>query len=181
MIRIHNEFIGGNGQLIKRVGDDIYIRNELRDTIDDWFYWAFCIEGAAGQTLTFHLGHKRIGYWGPAVSHDRKVWRWLGTGIGGDTFTYQFGDDENCVYFAHHMLYDPARFYDLTERHGLTVGELCKSPKGRSVPYLTIGDGDRMILLTARHHACESTGSYVLEGTVDAILNNPIPDRKSVV
>lgn len=180
MIRIHNNFVGGNIQLIKRMGQDVYLRNELRDMVDDWFYWAFCIEGAQGETLTFHLGHGRVGYWGPAVSHDRKEWTWLNTGIGGDTFTYTFREDEDCVYFAHHMLYDPDRFSALLQRHGLSAGELCKSPKGRSVPFLSFGEGAKTILLTARHHACESTGSYVLEGALDELLSAPMKDVRII-
>jgi len=179
-MRIHNEFIGGNIEIIKQIGQDFYMRNELRDTLHDWFYWAFCVEGAEGQTLTFHVGHKRIGYWGPAVSHDLKTWHWLDTGINDDTFTYHFGKDENKVYFAHHMLYDPNRFSALAETHGLSVGELCKSPKGRPVPCLSVGEGERTILLTARHHACESTGSYVLEGVLDALLQEPIPNTRVI-
>ena len=180
MIRIHNEFIGGNVEVIKQIGQDFYMRNELRDTIHDWFYWAFCVEGAEGQTLTFHVGHKRIGYWGPAVSHDLKTWHWLDTGINDDVFTYQFGKDEHRVYFAHHMLYNPDRFPTLLEQHGLAVSELCKSQKGRPVPYVTVGEGERTILLTARHHACESTGSYVLEGVLDALLQKPIPNTRVI-
>lgn len=31
-------------------------------------------------------------------------------------------------------------------------------------------DGTRLLLLTARHHACEATASYLLEGAVDRLL-----------
>ncbi len=39
---------------------------------------------------------------------------------------------------------------------------------------MRFGDGNRSIILTARHHACESTGSYVLEGVLDDLIDNPI-------
>ncbi len=176
-MRIHNEFVGGNIHVIKQIGNDVYLRNELRDTIGDWFYWAFCVEGAEGQTLNFHFGYRRVGYWGPAVSHDLIHWHWLDS-ADGESFTYQFGADENRVYFAHHMLYHPDHFTAFAESHGLAVSELCKSPKKRSVPYLSIGEGERTILLTARHHACESTGSYVLEGVLEELLSSPIPNTR---
>ena len=177
MIRIHNEFIGGNIHVIGQIGNDVYLRNELRDTLGDWFYWAFCVEGAEGQTLTFHFGYRRVGYWGPAVSHDLKEWKWLDR-AEGESFTYSFGKDETKVYFAHHMLYHPDRFLTLAANHGLAVDELCKSPKGHSVPYVTIGEGEQTILLTARHHACESTGSYVLEGVLDELLSAPLANTR---
>ena len=35
-------------------------------------------------------------------------------------------------------------------------------------------EGYKKVLLTSRHHACESTGSYVLEGVIKALCENPI-------
>ena len=32
------------------------------------------------------------------------------------------------------------------------------------------------MILTARHHACESTGNYVLEGMLEELLRHPLPD-----
>lgn len=42
------------------------LKNEVRDSGDDWFYWAFCAEGAAGKELTFQFDPNRIGCFGPA-------------------------------------------------------------------------------------------------------------------
>jgi len=54
-MKIHGNFTGGNIRVLKVDGSHVYVQNELRDTIGDWFYWAFCVEGAQGQTLTFHF------------------------------------------------------------------------------------------------------------------------------
>ena len=65
------------------------------------------------------------------------------------------------------------------ERHGgeaaLCLSELCRSRKGRSVELLTIQEPDGpepsgTVLLTARHHCCESMASYTLEGFLEAAL-----------
>ena len=165
---IHNHFTGGNIAVKAMDGCHIYLENELRDTMEDWFYWAFCVEGAQGKELTFHFQKHRLGYWGPAVSHDLVHWKWLDD-CRDDTFTYHFGEDENKVYFAHNMLYHPDRFANYAKDMGWTLTELCKSRKGRSVPCLQLGEGSRSILLTARHHACESTGNYVLEGVLEEL------------
>ena len=69
-MNIHANFIGGNIRVLKMEGADVYMQNEIRDTTEDWFYWAFCVEGAQGQTLHFHLDKKWIGYYGPAISRD---------------------------------------------------------------------------------------------------------------
>ena len=182
---IRRDFTGGNIVADVR-GDDVFLCNELRDTPYDWFYWAFCVEGAAGRTLSFRFDGQRIGYFGPAVSRDLSSWRWLADTGGqaydherdGETFSYRFGPTEDRVYFAHHALYHPDRFAAFCRERGLTPGELCRSERGRSVPFVTFGRGRRQVILTARHHACESTGDYVLEGVLDELIRAPLPDAQ---
>lgn len=176
MIRIHSDFTGGNIRILQQNGDEYILQNDLRTTADDWFYWAFCVEGAAGETLRFVLRDTRIGHFGPAVSHDLRGWTWLGGYTGDGCFTYTFGAKEDKVYFAHSLLYHPDRFADFAAARGLSLGELCKSGKGRSVPSLSVGEGSTRIMLAARHHACESPGSFVLEGLLDSLIADPIPD-----
>ncbi|MBQ7642710.1 MAG: hypothetical protein IJS67_02290, partial [Clostridia bacterium] len=174
---ISKDFVGGNIEVVDRKGNDVYLKNELRDTQGDWFYWAFCVENAAGESVTFHFGRNRLGYFGPAVSRDLKKWQWLGK-CGENEFTYNFGKDENRVYFAHSMLYHPDRFYAFAAENGIKTREFCKSRKGRSVPCMKIGGGDISVILTARHHACESTGNYVLEGVLRELISDPLPNAK---
>ena len=177
MISIHNNFVGGNIRVKELTGDTVVLENELRDTEGTWFYWAFCVEGAEGRTLTFELEENRLGYFGPAVSHDLYEWHWLGE-CNGNSFTYRFGENDSRVYFAHNMLYHPDRFLAFCESRGLHTDELCKSRKGRSVPCLTLGNGKRGITFTSRHHACESTGTYVMEGIIDELSCSPLSDSK---
>ena len=99
MINIHGNFIGGNICVKEILEDTVLLENEIRDTQGDWFYWAFCVEGAQGRTLTFKMQQTRIGYWGPAVSHDLAEWSWLDP-CDENSFTYSFGKDEERVYFA---------------------------------------------------------------------------------
>lgn len=175
MYRIHSDFTAGNIVVKSQNNTEVVLENDLRDTTTDWMYWAFCIEGAEGMTLTFHMQNLRLGYWGPAVSHDLKNWHWSHQ-VDGNHFTYHFGPDESKVYFAHHMLYHPARFHRFIESKGIQAEEFCVSRKGRSVPCIHFGSGSKQLILTARHHACESTGNYVLEGVLDTLLADPLPD-----
>ena len=180
MINIHGNFIGGNISVKEICGDTVVLENELRDTQGDWFYWAFCVEGANGRTLTFQMQNNRLGYWGPSVSRDLEEWSWLDS-CNQDSFTYSFGENESKVYFAHHMLYHPNRFHSLCHNLNLKEKELCKSKKGRSVPCLHIGNGINSIIFTARHHACESTGNYVLEGVISELVQSPIEDARILI
>lgn len=182
MFEIDNGFVGGNIQVVGRIKGKVFLKNEIRDTKDDWFYWAFRVRGAEGQTVTFQFTeYDRVGYFGPAVSSDLVNWRWLYSPDSGyncltEAFTYTFGEDEHEVYFAHHMLYHPARFLDFVAKNGIESFEFAKSRKGRSVPALKLGSGKTQILLTSRHHACESTGNYVLEGVLEELIREPIED-----
>ena len=179
-MRIHGDFIGGNICVKEISGDTALLENQLRDTEGDWFYWAFCVEGAEGRTLTFKMQNNRLGYWGPAVSYDLEEWHWLDA-CDENSFTYTFGKDEKKVYFAHHMLYHPKRFDALCCNLNLNISELCKSRKERSVPCLHIGNDEKSVIFTARHHACESTGNYVLEGVIRELAKNPIDGARVLV
>ena len=176
-MKIHSDFLGGNIEVVKQNENDIYLNNQLRDTSGDWFYWAFCTEGAEGKEIKFHMQENRLGYWGPAVSYDLNEWHWLNS-VDGNTFTYKFSNNESKVYFAHSMLYHPNRFIKLADELSLNTFCLCKSKKGRDVPAYTFGNGNISIVLTARHHACESTGNYVLEGVLRELKENPIDNIK---
>ena len=182
-MNIHSQFTGGNVILDRIEGDTVYLERDLRDTEGDWFYWAFCVEHSgelAGRTLTFVFPSKdRVGRFGAAVSTDLKHWRFSGSGCG-DRFSHTFSAGEERVYFAHHMLYDPARFEKLIKKHGLSPEVFCDSVKGRPLPAVRFGSGSKWILLTARHHACESTGSYVLEGVMETLIT-ALPGDYSVL
>lgn len=174
-MKITTDFCGGNTHIIQANEEEVLFLPELRDTGGDWFYWAFCVGGAGGKTVTFRIdGKKWLGYFGPAVSCDLVHWTWLGS-VSPDhmSFTYTFADDGK-VYFAHDMLYHPSRFYYFCERNGLHPSVLCADRFGTPVPYVTVGSGEYHILLTARHHCCEATGNYVMEGMLSELLDHPM-------
>ena len=116
-----------------------------------------------------------INYWGPAVSYDNENWHWLGkSGDQNDTFfEYTFASNEDKVYFCHHMSYQVKRFLDFSKLEGLDIETLCVSEKGSDVPMVRIGSGGPVILLTSRHHCCESTGTYLMEGILREFAHHP--------
>ena len=74
------DFPGGNIVVEKAEGDDVYVRQDLRDTEGNWFYWNFRVRGAAGRTLTFHFTKGDVfTRQGPSCSLDGgRTWQWLG-------------------------------------------------------------------------------------------------------
>ena len=93
---------------------------------------------------------------------------------------YTFPEDVTRVRFAFappYQVRDLNRFLDQhSDNPNLVVDTLCTSEGGRPVPRLVIASPDtdpkHRVLLTARHHACESMASYVLEGLLSTLLGN---------
>lgn len=179
--RIKTDFEGGNLLVDKIDGNDVHIRPDLRDTRRDWFYWNFRVQQAAGKTLTFHFPRKNLmSSQGPAASNDHgQTWQWLGKPTGdGKSFQYNFGTDENNVWFCMSIPYTQRNLTAFLKRHQqnkhLLVKKLCQSRKGRDVKRLHIGclnkEPKYRVALTARHHCCEMIASYALEGIVDEVL-----------
>ena len=176
-IILDQDFQGGNLGKYTVSGDIVFVENDLRGCQGDWFYWAFRVRGAAGKTLRFDFGDKkRVGYFGAAVSHDLKTWQWGGKADGMYAFTYTFGPEENEAYFCHDLYYSPQRFFSFAQRQHWDVDILCQTEKGRALPCIQLGTGKKQILLASRHHCCESTGTYVLEGILEEIGGKLPPD-----
>lgn len=166
MIMIDCDFPGGNIIAERIDGDDVFVRQDLRDTDRDWFYWYFRVRGAAGRTVRFHFtGSNVIGTRGPGMSEDGGVtWRWLGNdAVDEQSFVYAFANDADDVRFSFGMPYvqaDLDRFLaSYVDSDYLVAETLCETHKGRDVEMLYVGrlDGgaDLRVLITARHHCCE--------------------------
>jgi hypothetical protein len=174
-------FPGGN-ILVERVeGDDVYLRQDPRDTEGWWFYWYFRVRGAAGRTLAFHFTDKNVfAARGPAVSTDGgDTWAWLGADrCDGAAFGYTFPAGAEEVRFCLAMPYLEADLHRFLDRHRknphLVVEHHATTRKGRKNERLRLGrlDGEpeHRVLLTCRHHACEMMASWALEGIMEAVL-----------
>ncbi len=178
---ISSDFPGGNIVVEQIDGDTVRLRPDLRDTEGDWFYWHFRVSGAGGRTVHFEFAQDPvIGARGPAVSTDGGLaWSWLGT-APGRRFSYTFSNTTESVSFCMTIPYTMAEWTRFLSGHAnsphLRSGILCISRKGRAVETLTCGCLDGMsghrVLITARHHCCETLQSFALEGLVDYVLGD---------
>lgn len=174
--RIGSNYECGNIIVDKIESDVVYLRQDLRDTKGWWFYWNFEAKVTTPKTVTFKFTDGNpIGSMGPAVSTDRGLnWSWLGAeSVSDSSFKYTFKGDGKNVRFCFTIPY-PARYvYQGPSSANVETQELCKSRKGRAVPMWRFGklDGECLhrIMITARHHACESIASFVLEGIIEAV------------
>lgn len=187
---IDADFPGGNLRLLRRDGNTFFVAPDLRDTSGWWFHTHFRLRATPAETATVVFpGNNPIGVRGPAVSEDEgRTWRWLRaeavrriTHEGKPAWSFDArvpaGAAESRYAFAPVYLESHWRTWLAARgRHpALQVTELCRSRQGRPVEVVQIGDGEGVrprgvVLLTARHHACESMASYALEGLLDAVL-----------
>ena len=180
-VSITADYPGGN-IIVERVeGDTVFLRTDLRDTERWWFYWNFKVKHAQGRTVTFKFTERNpVGVLGPAVKEGNEIpWRWLGKrSVSGASFSYTFPEESTTIQFAFAVPYLDSDLKKWITYHkdsdALRVGPFCTSAQGRKVTYLKVGCIKKAphyyVLLTARHHACESMASFVLEGLLSAVL-----------
>ena len=177
-IAVDTDIPGGNVivQCVDERKGVVHVAPDCRKTGGEWFWWSFRVRNAERRNLKFvfprpsHSGKMCVGSLGPSVSVDGgRSWNWLNAEGREDTdsFSYSFSRGMNDVRFAFAPPYTRRDWPFETER-------LAVSREGRDVPVTRFGNGSRWrLFLTARHHACESTASYVLEGLVAALREDP--------
>ncbi len=187
MITVDADFPGGNILVDAIEGDTLTVRQDLRDTMTDWFYWYFRVTGAAGRTITVRFSKGNvIGPRGPAVSLDGGwTWTWLGAEavVEKTTFHYAVPSGSSEVRFSFGMPYMEANLRKFLGRFGnhpgLEAGVLCTTEKGRPAERLRVGRLDgraaHRVFITARHHCCEMMASYALEGILETVLTDSGP------
>jgi len=195
-VTIRSDFPGGNVLVERNEGETVHLAPDLRGG-KPWFYWHFEAEASRpGRVLFIFDSGARVGVRGPAISRDAGLtWQWLGAehvryNVAADAenpkrlhdeFTYEFSTAGEKVRFAVAIPYLQRDLDAFLEKHSgnphLRVSELAKSLNGRTVELLQIGEPGpevEAMLITARHHACESMASYVLEGFLqEAVSDSP--------
>lgn len=188
-VKINADIPGGNVIVLHSNEQETILKKDLRDSAGNWFYWCFRAEFDQPGTHTFRFEPSEspaVGTRGPAISADNGLtWRWAEPGtwdIKENFFRYHYdGEKEKSLIFCLSMQYQKINLETFLEEYAsspyLKTSVLCRSRKGREVPLLRIADPERKpehkLLLTSRHHCCEMTATYVLEGMLREALENP--------
>ena len=190
-IQIIRDFPGGNIEKAGEINDTVLLRQELRDTVGNWFY--FCFDAVFDRPGTWRfqfLNGAAVPARGVCVSFDGGgSWEWLGMkGVKrdapGDSFEYEFdGTRGNRVRFCSGMQYLQSDLETFLARHAgdprLKKSVLTHSRQGRPVELLHIGPGTgparARLLFTSRHHCCEMMATHVMEGLLEFFLTEPEP------
>lgn len=190
-VEIISDFPGGNIILDSVVNDRIYLHPDINGTSTNWFYWNFKVRGGVpGKKYTFIFTHPWKGLQkyniisvnGPALStNDGFSWSWLGKEsiTGHNTFTYTFSTGKKLVNFSVAIPYTASDYNKFIKKYTGNINfwetSLAVSESARKVERLHVGkihgQARYKVVITARHHACESMGSYVLEGIISNILD----------
>ena len=167
-IKINNDIPAGNIIVDDISENQVKLRTNHENSSTWWFWWHFAIDGAAGKTLTFNFSKEELfSSLGPCYS-DGGDWQYLGAdAVNNNSFTFKFPEDAGRYYFAVAPPYtqDNLELF-LSANPKIKREELAVTPKQRKVELISLISEKSCcnVLLTARHHACEVSGSRVLEG-----------------
>ncbi len=189
---IDADFPGGNIRVLSVEGDRAVVAPDLRDIQPGkwWFYWSLRFTAPAGTRAEIVFRERNpIGVRGPACSADGgATWSWMGADSvasfslnGKPAWSFEARVPEGAaeIRYSGAIQYLETHLQAWLARHrgnpALRVEELCRSREGRCVELLRAGclDADKArgtVLLTSRHHCCETMGTYVMEGLLDSVL-----------
>ncbi|MBQ2707641.1 MAG: hypothetical protein IJF67_05195 [Clostridia bacterium] len=176
---ITDAFECGNIRVISQTPERVCIDQDCHNGDPGYFYWAFRVirdhaDKPGRVRFEFPAHTRRMGDCGAAKSYDLIHWKWTGK-TEDNGFFYDFTEADRELTFAFCCVYTPARLNAFFTESGILPDVFTTSRKGRAVPCFTIGDGEKLIVFTSRHHACESPGTFVMEGIARACRRHPLP------
>ena len=177
-LTINTDYKGANFKFVSIEGDTVTFEPDLRGG-KNWFYWSFEISSDKERDLKFVILTKAkymgmIAPQGAAISKDQGItWKWLGeesTGKPWRGFKLSLEKDKKVRLSSTipYMERELHAFFKLQkDNKHFKVETLATTNKGRKVELVTIGqpgEDKKAVLMTCRHHACETMASFVLEG-----------------
>ncbi len=197
-ICIDTNYPGGGLEQVRIVRDHIYYTAPVDGSLTNRTCWfSFRVRGAKGIPLTLvqekmgrTLEVNIYGTYGvvrPVVREGSEgEWQRIDSSdIIYDPkklyFSFRYTPQSNETYFAFCYPYQYKDWLNFVNRYQghplLRMETLCKSMEGRDYPVLYVGDYEGttqkdLILLCARQHAGETSGSFVLEGILERLLSD---------
>ena len=177
-LSINAAFDSGNIRLVRIDGDTIDLEI-VADRQSDFYQWFFFrVAGARGRAITCRIlnaGGSAYPFGWPGykvrASDDRVDWRMIDTRYENGVLSFDCTVAGDLVWFAYFEPYSTERHADMVARiaahPGVAHRELGQSLDGRSIDYLTMGDGAKQIWLYARQHPGESMCEWWMEGALE--------------
>jgi len=185
-VNVQTDFPGGNIVVDSIVKNELYLKPDQKGhdtTKTPWFYWSFKATSLYGGNTHFVFNHDNpLTRKGPAISTDSgKTWKWLFADTDVDTshFSYRMPVNKE-VWFSMSIPYTSNDFKEFLSNidssfdsyYKLDTALVLKS--GRALEILKINFNcsypEYTVFLFSRHHACESSASFVVDGMVQKAL-----------
>ena len=183
-VTIDTKLPGGNAIIEKLEGNKVILKQDLRDCSAPWFHWAVRVLGAGGRRLDFEFTDMRaLSNRGAAYSLDKgRTWKWTHDREpeNAHKFSFDFPKGADEVWFRQQIPYTVGNWNEFLARHlsqkdFVRTGVLAKTRFGNSAITAEIGKLSLpryRVMLTSRHHAQETTGTWVMEGILEAALGD---------
>src|SRR5256885_805415 len=171
MIRIDARFPTGNGVLMTAPDGTPMLDRDSRDSTGDRWYWHVRLRADTDTVARVRLARPGLlGRYGPAVRRDGR-YEWSYTTPQQDGWFAVPVTASSDIRLCATLPYGLAELDAFRRRTtpDVTWRTLAASERHLPVPMLAAvaSEAPHLLLLTARHHACEATASYVLEGAVN--------------
>ena len=176
-LKVDTNVDAGNAVVLGTTETDVRFKTDTHDINGWWFYWKFDVENTSGKTIRL-INCDRNNVFeaqGVAYSFDNgKTWQYSGRNAvdyAKKTFTQKIPDGINKVSYSIAIPYlekNFSHFWDsIKNRPDVKKHFLCKTKADRENFYYTFQASKEpkyKIVITARHHACEMTANWALEG-----------------
>ena len=185
-ISIDANFDSGNIEVLSVSGASakLAIRKDHMSEFKQWFH--FRVSGAAGRELELKItGLDTSAYplgwpdYNCRVSEDREYWAAAPTTCamdeGDGTITVRYTPASDIAWFAYFAPYSMDRHHDLVSEaaasEGVSYQRLGETLDGQPIDYLSFGEGELQVWLTARQHPGETQAEWWMEGMLEQMTD----------
>ncbi|AZP13686.1 M14 family metallopeptidase [Undibacterium parvum] len=168
------------------------LRKDSHADIAQWFY--FRLQGARDQaTVISILNAGEATYakgwegYSAVASYDRETWFRVDTEFDGKVMTIHHEPEFDSVYYAYFEPYSWERHLSLlgsVEQTGLArVLDLGSTVDGRDLNVVVVGnpEAEKKVWIIARQHPGETMAEWLVEGTLNALLDPANPLARSIL
>jgi len=194
-IKISQNFDAGAIEVVKaeQAGAiDLNLRKDSHADIWQWFH--FRLQGARGQETVMRIlnagdatyakgweGYRAV------ASYDRVNWFRVDTEFDGKVMTIRHTPERDSVYYAYFEPYTWERHLALlggVENSSVArVEDLGNTVDGRDLNLIVVGDpaAEKKVWIIARQHPGETMAEWLVEGTLNALLDPSNPIARSIL
>jgi murein tripeptide amidase MpaA len=194
-IKISQNFDAGAIEVVSAsdVGNiELKLRSDSNAEFSQWFY--FRLQGARDQDATIHIVNAGeatypdgwVNYRAVA-SYDRENWFRVETEFDGKVMSIKHTPDTDSVYYAYFEPYSWERHLALLgsveQSDQVRVEDLGSTVDGRDLNLVVVGNpsAKKKVWIIARQHPGETMAEWLVEGTLNALLDPSNPFARAIL